>query len=220
MMPFLVALTTLLWGEAVLEAMTSGAMVAPTSLADLYLTMMGAYAGAGEVQKWLQKYPQNPADDPWFERAQKGGTFVALWMTLLIAVHLWQLYDHTVVMPINLKPITTGLVVIFFAKVASRQVRRSRRGVGGPATGGLDETGDSSAREAILALLGHSPEGLSSSDIGERLPLYSRRHLSRELSELADESLVIPPKNPRAPDARYRLRLSPDAPIEAQKKVG
>ena len=186
MMPFIAALTTLLWLETALEALTRGGMHAPTSLSDLYLTLMGAYAGAGEVQKWLQKIPQDPAQDPWLEKAQKGGAFVALWMVLLIAVHLWQLQDSTVRMPVDLKPITTGLVLIFFAKVASRHVRRSQRGVGGPvgsSPSGVEEQ-RASARGELLALLAQAPEGFSMEEVVERLPGYSRRHLMRELSSL------------------------------------
>src|SRR5262245_36386757 len=112
MMPFIMAMTTLLWGEALLETVTRGALHAPTSLADLYLTLMGAYAGTGEVQKWLQKTPADPAQDPWLERANKGGFFVALWLAILVGVHLWQLRDHTVLMPVDLKPVATGVVVI------------------------------------------------------------------------------------------------------------
>src|SRR5258706_5813448 len=163
MMPFILALTTLLWAEAALETITRGSMHAPTSLAELYLTMMAAYAGTGEVQKWLQKSPADPAEDPWLERAQKGGTLVALWLTLLIAVHLWQLHDHTVPMPIDLKAIATGLVVIFFAKVASRHVRHTRRGVGGPGGIIFEAAGNeesSSARGALIGALREKPEGM------------------------------------------------------------
>ena len=205
MMPFISALTALLWVEAALEALTRGAMYAPTPLADLYLTLMGAYAGAGEVQKWLQKDPADPAQDPWMERAQKGGAFVALWMTLLIAVHLWQLHDSTLPMPADLKPVTTGLVVIFFAKIASRHVRHSRRGLGGPAGAAAEADQAVSAREAVIELLGRSPEGLELGDIVAQLPGYSQRHILRELSALKADQTVERTGVPRARDARYHL---------------
>jgi hypothetical protein len=41
----------------------------------------------------------NPEDDPWTERAQRGGFFLLFWTLPFVAAYLWRLYDSSVPFP-------------------------------------------------------------------------------------------------------------------------
>src|SRR6266571_4496627 len=108
--PMVVGMTTLTLGEAVMEAITRGTLKSPDTLSDMYLMLMGGYMTGIEVQKWTQKDPADPANDPWLERVNRAGWILLLWWGLFLGIHLWRYYDATVPMPASLKPITMGMI--------------------------------------------------------------------------------------------------------------
>src|SRR5437868_1172112 len=73
--PFVAGATALFGGLAILELMSRGQIRSVDNSADIYLALLGAYAGTGELKRWLTK-DTNP-EDPWIQRAQKGEFFVA-----------------------------------------------------------------------------------------------------------------------------------------------
>src|SRR5258708_6762957 len=78
--PVATLLTTFLWLESFVEIITRGARHSPDDLSKLYLGIMTAYAGSAEISKWLANEPTDPTQDPRFERIQRGGFFVWLWL--------------------------------------------------------------------------------------------------------------------------------------------
>src|SRR5258706_1915710 len=210
--PLVLAMSALAWGEALIEALSRGAIHPRDPLTDLYLTLLGGYIGGIEVRKWVQKEPPNPAQDPWLERAQRAGFLVFLWWGLYIAVHLWQFHDATVVMPGELKPITKAVILLLIGKHVSRYVRHTRRGVGGSGSSGTaDEDAaradaDSSAQAELVEVLSAAPEGLTFQEIEAALPETSRSHIARLLKGLLHEGRIERQGVPRSRLARYIFR--------------
>ncbi len=204
--PIVVGLSTLLWGEALLEVLTRGGMHSPDNLNELYLSVISGYATAGEAQKWLQKGISDPLQDPWVERMQRGGGLLAMWFLLLIGTYLIRLVDPAVPMPSALKPITTGLVLIFLAKRASRYVRHTRKGtLGDPSlVDGMNEA-QGSTEERIRELLKNTPDGLSIQDLTLQLETVSPRQLARSLKNLMDAKRLLKEGRPHSKEVRYRL---------------
>src|SRR5262245_16121337 len=107
--PLIIGMTALGLGEALLEAVTRGAMRSPDALQEMYLTLMGGYVAGIEVQKWTQKDPWDPSYDPWVERAYRSGWIMLIWWALFIVIHLWRFWDSSVPMPASLQPIIMGI---------------------------------------------------------------------------------------------------------------
>src|SRR5258706_956703 len=193
MMPYIVALTALLWGEAVLEITTQGLIHSADNFTEIYLGLLGAYAGVGEAKNWLQKIPADPADDSTLERVQRGGFFVALWFVPLIGAYLWRLKDSAIPMPKDLQHIVMGLVLIFFAKAASRHVRHSRRGVGGQGEvipEGVQAENTLSVEDRVQSALSTSASGKSFAELQAALPDVPRRSLYRALNTLIKDRRI------------------------------
>jgi hypothetical protein len=205
MMPFIAVLTAILWGEAWLEIISHDAWRSSHNLTKIYLAMMGAYAGAGEAQKWFQKNASDPADDTTLERMHRGGFFVALWLLPLLSSYVWGIFDQKVPMPGPLQDIATGLVIIFFVKAASRHVRHTHRGIGGAAADdseiveGQDEL-TVAVRQKILA----SPDGMKPAEIKAAFPDRHPRKILRALSNLIASGQVSRSGNPHTAEARYK----------------
>ena len=78
--PLATLLTTFLWMETWVEILSRGSYHSPDDLSKYYLGVVGAYAGASEITKWFSSAPTDPTQDPRFERIQRGGFFVWLWL--------------------------------------------------------------------------------------------------------------------------------------------
>src|SRR5258708_32000827 len=117
--PLATLLTTFLWLETWLEIISRGNYHSPDDLSKLYLAVMAAYAGAAEISKWLVNAPTDPNQDPRFERIQRGGFFVWLWLAPLLFAYGWRITNHDIPIPEPLKKIEVGVVGIFFLKSAS-----------------------------------------------------------------------------------------------------
>ncbi len=205
--PLIFGLTTLTFGEALLEVLTRGGMSSPDPLQEIYLTLMGGYMAGIEVQKWTQKYPADPADDPLVERVNRSGWIMALWWMLFVGVHLWRYSDASVPMPELVKPVTMGITLLFIGKRVSRRVRHTRRGVGGM---GQEESSDAltfeePATASLLAFLAGHAEGLTLREIESGLPQSSRASLVRAVRDLLAAQRLQRIGTPRSPNARYRL---------------
>src|SRR5690242_15996258 len=108
--PLATLLTTFLWLETWVEILSRGAYHSPDDLSKLYLSTMAAYAGAAEITKWLIKAPTDPSQDPRFERIQRGGFFVWLWLAPLLFAYGWRITNPAIPMPEPLKKIALGLI--------------------------------------------------------------------------------------------------------------
>src|SRR5262245_2381729 len=97
--PFATLLTTFLWLETWVEIISRGDIKSPDDLSKLYLATMAAYAGAAEISKWLNGVPTDPTQDPRFERIQRGGFFVWLWLAPLLFAYGWRITNAAVPMP-------------------------------------------------------------------------------------------------------------------------
>lgn len=205
--PLVVGMTTLTWAEAFLEAITRGGMRSPDALGEAYLTLMGGYVVGIEIQKWKQATPANPANDPWVERAQRSGVILWLWWVLYIGIHLCRYKDLAVPMPVSVKAITMGVTLLFIGKRVSRQVRHSKRGIGGSyPNSGLDvaPSDEPPADEQVSAVISGSPNGLTLQELEDALPELSRPTIVRGLRDLLQNKFVIREGKPRTRDARYR----------------
>lgn len=203
LMPIVTGLTAMLWGKTVLELTTLGTIHSPDLMADAYLAVMATYAGAGEWEKWSKKSAWNPEDDPWTERAQRGGVFLMLWSLPFFASYLWRLADHTVPYPAELKRIWTGLFTIFLAKNTSRSIRHSRKGLY------IAETQTSALSDPmrqILDFLSGCPNSQATTGmVCEQFSDISRRHVTRLLTRLTQQKSVERTLDPETNEASYRL---------------
>jgi hypothetical protein len=209
--PFATLLTTFLWLETWVEILSRGARHSPDDLSKLYLAVMAAYAGASEITKWLNSYPTDPAEDPRFERIQRGGFFIGLWLAPLLFAYGWRITDPNVPMPAPLEKITMGLVGIFFLKAASRRIRHKKHGVIDPATGQLkqdpddDAPGQSDLSDAVYKHIASRPDGMSVVDIQSAFPEVSRPRLYRAFDELMQAKRLTRTGKPRTPEVRYQV---------------
>jgi len=207
MNPLVLGTTLIAWLEALLEAATLGGMHAPELWTNLYLTVMSGYVVGVEVQKWKQATPADPACDPMSERAQRSGVILVMWWVLFLGIHFWRYRDPSVPMPASVMPILMGMTLLFIGKRVSRHVRRTQRGVGGPASlvdldgDGVDGTLD---QEQLSAALAQSPTGLTLQEIEDALPELSRTGIKRALRALVASHQAVRDGQPRSRDARYR----------------
>src|SRR2546427_2916806 len=93
--PFAELFTLVLWGGYWMEILTHGHWRFETDLSKYYLGIMGAYAGAAEISKWMVNAPTDPNADPAFERIHRGRIFIAVWVTPLLTALIWQVIDKT-----------------------------------------------------------------------------------------------------------------------------
>jgi len=197
MTPFVIGATTLLGGLAVLELISRGQIRSIDNSSDIYLALLGAYAGAGELKRWFSKEQVDCKEDPWLERARKGGMFVTFWLVLYAAALLWRVADSGVPMPHELKAITLRTIGVFFVTYSSRRLHRARR-----SDSGIQEPDNEAV---VLAALGRSPSGLSRRQITEQLPEIPPRTLARVLGKLSASRQISRDGHPNSPDATFRI---------------
>ena len=211
--PFATLLTTFLWLETWVEIISRGTYHSPDDLSKLYLATMAAYAGAAEITKWLNGVPTDPAQDPRFERVQRGGFFIGLWLAPLLFAYAWRISNVAIPMPEPLKKITVGLVAIFFLKAASRRFRHKRNGVFDSVTGevtGVTTSGEgqgSDISDAIYKRIAVVKDGMSAADIVVAFPEISKPGLYRELDKLIKANRLTRTGKPRTPDVRYKASV-------------
>ena len=212
LMPLVTGFSTLLLGKTLLELTTQGAIYAPYPMADAYLFVMATYAGAGEWEKWKKPGPWDPADDPWLERAHRGGIFLWLWSIPFFGAYCWGLHNPAAVFPAELKPIWMGLFGIFLAKNTSRSIRHGQHGLypTWDADPGFSDTGTSPAlselAQQILAYLQTRPNHEASTrDISAQCPKITNRHIRRVLTALHDQLYLERTSQPGSAEALYRL---------------
>jgi hypothetical protein len=211
LMPVVTGFTTLLLGRTILELATHGGVHSPDPMADAYLLVMGAYAGAGEVEKWTHAAPWDPANDPRLERAQRAGAFVILWAIPFFAAYLWRIADPTAPFPGDLKTIWLGLFGIFVGKTTSLSIRHSRKGLFGFAAMGSDSgtanaEADSSLEAQLIEFLASCPDRQATTPvISSQFPDFTARHLRRVLTGMIARKLVIRDLVASTQEAVYRL---------------
>ncbi len=229
MMPFAIGATALLGGLAILELSSRGRWASPDNSADLYSAIMVAYAGAGELRRWLRKPGDAlPVEDPKLERARKGGVFVGFWLLLYAAAVILRVWDPSIPMPHELKAITLRIVGIFFVTYSSRRVQKARHPPGprwsaalraGPARAAAafgddasffsmddeDPEKQASDTDAVMDLFATAPDGLTRRELGDRLPHMPARTLNRALHRLLAARTLTRDGHPKSPNARYRL---------------
>lgn len=204
MMPFALGATTLLGGSSFLELVTHGAIRSPDNAAPLYLAIMAAYAGAGEVKGWMHK--RNPAEaeaiSPWLERARKGGIFVSFWLILYASAYLLRLWDPSYPMPHELKTIALEIVSLFFVTYSARSLRRSRYGASDT---GANDADAAAFQDQILRYLQTQADGAAPRDILAQFPDVPRRTLNRALAELVSGKKLSREGSALSPAVRYCL---------------
>ncbi len=207
--PFATLLTTFLWLETWAEILSKGARHSPDDLSKLYLAVMAAYAGAAEISKWLNNYATDPSQDPRFERIQRGGFFIGLWLAPLLFAYGWRITNPAIPMPAPLQKITVGLVGIFFLKAASRRFRHKKHGVIDPVTGQLKKDSDDDTpdqpelSEVVYEHIATKTDGMSVTEIQAAFPDVSKPRLYRAFEELMQTKRLTRTGKPRTPDVRY-----------------
>jgi hypothetical protein len=168
-----------------------------------------------EVMHLLLNAPTDPTQDPRFERIQRGGFFVWLWLAPLLFAYGWRITNHDIPMPEPPKKITIGLVGIFFVKAASRKLRHKEHGVIDLVTGALKEDDDSDHdgvpdsqendfTEALYHRIAAAPNGMSVAEILAARPDTNKPRLYRAFDQLMKAKRLTRTGKPRTPDVRYR----------------
>ncbi len=202
MMPFALGATTLFGGATLLELITRGAVRSPDNASKVYFAIMGAFAGAGEINGWFQKISPAVQDisNPWLDHARKGGLFVSFWLLLYGATYALRLKDPSFPMPHELETITLEIIGLFFVTYSARSLRRARHGA---SLGAADDVG-LSERQTLLDWLKTRPEGATIREIEVQLPGLTRRSLNRMIAHLMEQKAVLRDGHPRSHDTRYR----------------
>ena len=199
MMPFAVGATALFGGSAFVELVSKGAVKSPDTGAEIYLAIMAAYAGAGELQKWKQQKADPETllpEDPWLERARKGGFFVGFWLLLYAAAYLLRIIDAAYPMPHELKSITLQVVALFFVTYSVRTLRRAKRGAV------PDE--DPGSPNLLVRFVASRPQGATIREIEGQFPDFNRRSLNRMIAQALEIGSLMREGAFRSPEARYR----------------
>ena len=212
--PFATLLTTFLWLETWVEILSRGARHSPDDLSKLYLAIMTAYCGAAEISKWLVNAPTDPTQDPRFERIQRGGFFIGLWLAPLLFAYGWRITDPSVPMPSPLQKITVGLVGIFFLKAASRRLRHKKHGVIDLSTGEVKDDSNDQAMapetdfvEVLYKRIESPHDGLLIGEIFAAFPEVSKPRLYRALDKLVTTKRISRTGKPRTPEVRYKVAV-------------
>ena len=200
--PFAAVMTVVLVSGAWMEILTHGQRRFDIDLSKFYLGIMAAYAGAAEITKWMVNIPTNSQEDPRFEKMQRGGFFIWFWMAPLLTALIWRVFDQTIPMPKPVMTITSGLVAIFFLKVASRQARHKKHGViddddkdGLPSQPTFDDL--------VYKKVAASANGLAVNEIIAAFPDTSPPTLYRAFDRLVKANRLTRTGKPRTPDVRY-----------------
>lgn len=211
MRPLALGWTAYLFGFQALFLITRGGFHSPDSWAEVYTLILGTYAGAPEVKRWVSKVEQGDEPDDWLERLRKGGPLIIAWNGLLAAAGALRMFDPSWPMPPELKSITMQVTALFFGTYALRQVRRRKvRESGGGNIPEGDKADDSDARQAeqkqaILEYLRKNGPS-KPSDLAQAL-LMNRRTLGRLIALLvAEKAIERQSQSPTDPAARYAIR--------------
>ena len=171
---------------------------------------MTAYAGSAEISKWLSGAPTDPTQDPRFERVQRGGFFVWLWLAPVLFAYGWRITNPAIPMPGPLQKIAFGLVGIFFLKAASRRWRHKKNGVIDPVTGevkaGAPDSGppETDFQEVLFQRIASAPEGMMIGEIFAAFSDVSKPRLYRAFEKLVNARRLTRTGKPRTPEVRYR----------------
>jgi len=206
--PLATLLTTFLWLETWVEILSRGAYHSPDDLSKYYLGVMTAYAGAAEISKWLNTEPTDPTQDPRFERVQRGGFFVWLWLAPLLFAYAWRITNPSIPMPGPLQKIAFGIVGIFFLKAASRRWRHKKHGVLNPVTGevksGNEAAPENDFADTLYARIAAAPDGMTIGELFAAFPDVTKPRLYRTFDKLVAAHRLSRTGKPRTPDVRYR----------------
>lgn len=214
LLPYVVGATALLGGLAALELASRGQIRSADNSADIYFALIGAYATAGEIKRWMDHGAgasgpgaEASPEDPWLARARKGGLFVGFWLFLYTAALLWRVADPSVPMPHELKSLTLRTISVFFVAYSSRRLRRGRVARLGAA--GTEAATDSvqppDTEERLISLLKIRPEGLSRREISDRFPDESGRTMTRVLARLLALGKLQRRGHAKSPECRYAV---------------
>ncbi len=212
--PFAWLLTIVLWTGTWMEILTHGHWRFQDDLSKLYLGIMGAYASAAEISKWLVNEPTDPGQDPAFERIHRGGFFIALWLAPLLCALVWRVIDLSIPMPTPLQRTVGGLIGIFFVKAASRHLRHKKHGIFQVESDNVViEPSASSApeedfAETLYQRIAAAPQGLAIGELFAAFSDDSKPRLYRALDKLVKSNRLTRTGKPRTPDVRYKARVA------------
>ena len=211
MRPLALGWTTYLLACNALYLITQGAFASPDRWSELYVVVLGTYAGGAEVKHWVNG-TDHPDPSCWMEKIRKGGPLVMLWNLLLAAAGALRLHDPSWPMPPELKTVTLQVTALFFGTYALRQVRRRAvarsRLKGSPGEAAREDAEDSFSAAAdpssVAAYLkDHGPS--SPATLVEALGI-SRRSLNRLLRQMTTEgTLRRQGRYATDPNATYQL---------------
>jgi hypothetical protein len=197
MRPFALGATAYLWILNLLEVITRGRLHSPDQWSDVYMLILGTYAGAGEIKRWNTGEVTDP--ETWPEQVRKGGPIVTAWILLLFGVGAWRLFDPSRLMPTELKEITMKVIGVFFGVYALRQVRKSRAR---SAVDSSDPVADNADTQRILEhLRANGPKTPAAISDALNIP---RRSLSRLLKALVESGRLTRDGGAFDPNATYR----------------
>jgi len=203
--PLATLLTTFLWLETWLEILSRGAYHSPDDLSKLYLAAIAAYSGAAEINKWLVNEPTDPTQDPRFERIQRGGFFVWLWLAPLLFAYGWRITNPAIPMSEPIKKIAMGLIGIFFLKAASRKWRHKEHGVIGSDAERVESEGANTpdVTGMVYSHLLAAPNGLTAAECLRTIPKIQKTAFYRAVEKLLDAHRIRRVGKPHRKDVRY-----------------
>jgi len=161
--------------------------------AEVYLTLLTAYAAQREGVKWL-------GADETLMRLRRGELFVGLWFAVYLL--MWAMANLSMrwVLPSELQMVTLGVLGIFVATGVSSGLRsRSAR----PRAAAAGETPTVDRKETVLKLL-KDMGPLSSSEVAQRLG-WSQPTAWRTLEELEKDKRVTQDGTGNPSQRRYRI---------------
>lgn len=97
-----------LWAWFFFEFITKGGADVPRSLGDIYLLVLGYYAGDKEIHRWRHRHRSVP---------RRGEYFVVGWAVTLLLMLIIEILDsgeHGYRVPDNMAFVVGGVLVIFF----------------------------------------------------------------------------------------------------------
>jgi hypothetical protein len=108
--PLLALYTVTYMGLMVAEFVLRGALMIPTGMLPVYITLVGAYAADKEIRRWAVK------DQP----SRKGALFVYLWAIFYMVAFLVHTFRPDFAVPGELTKVVVQVVGIFFGSLASK----------------------------------------------------------------------------------------------------
>lgn len=118
----------ILWDLTTMFLMVKNDIVASSLMSNLYLILIGGYAGFKEIKRWLSKNPENVImPEEKIIQFQRGEIIVYSWVFLFIAAVVLSQVKMISRMPMELTRTTIQSVTLLIATIGSRWVYQNKK---------------------------------------------------------------------------------------------